>query len=147
MPGLPGNPSEFSPAGLSAWEALAARIATKLRDLDHSGESIAEIAVPDSSSSSTAPLRPLAAARARYLADVTPRYLDALHSVRGEARELPVVASVVRRWCTALATETTGALTADVEVRALCANPELRAGVVEEALSSFDTAANKEGTV
>jgi hypothetical protein len=142
---LPGNPSEFSPAGLTAWEALAARIATKLRDLDHSGESIAEISVPlESPSSWTAPLRPLGAARARYLADVTPRYLDALHGVRGEARELPVVAGVVRRWCAALATEATGSLMADVEVRALCANPELREGVVEDALSSFDTAATKE---
>ncbi len=142
---LHGNPGEFSPAGLSAWEALAARIAGKLRDLDHSGAPLSEIAVPlEPAPASSAPLRPVAAARARYLNDVTPRYLEALHAVRGEARELPVVAGVIRRWCGVLAAEASGTLTAEVEVRSLCANPELREGAVEATLTAFEGAADKE---
>jgi hypothetical protein len=142
---LHGNPGEFSPAGLSAWEGLAARIAGKLRDLDHSGAPISDISVPlEAPAAATAPLRPLAAARARYLNDVTPRYLEALHAVRGDARELPIVAGVVRRWCAALASQASGTLTAEAEVRSLCANPELREGAVEGALKAFEGAADKE---
>jgi hypothetical protein len=140
-----GNPSDWSPAGLGAWEALTSKIAGKLRDLDHSGEPIADLVVPlDPPSTSVAPLRPLAAARTRYLADVTPRYLEALHSVRADARELPVVAGVVRRWCSALAPEAPGALSAETEVRALCASPEVREGAVERVLAEFESAADKE---
>jgi hypothetical protein len=140
-----GNSGDWSPAGLGAWEALTSKIAGKLRDLDHSGEPIADLVVPlDSPSASTAPLRPLAAARTRYLADVTPRYLEALHSVRADARELPVVAGVVRRWCSALAPQAPGALSAEAEVRALCASPDVREGAVERVLGEFESAADKE---
>src|SRR5271168_2584878 len=81
-----GQTGEWTPMGLRVWQELATKIAGKLRDLDHSAESIADLVVPlDAPPAQIAPLRPLSAARARYLSDVTPRYLEALHSVRGEA--------------------------------------------------------------
>jgi hypothetical protein len=130
--------------GLGAWEALTTRIAGKLRDLDHSGEPISDLVIPlDVPSSPAAPLHTLAAARARYMAEVTPQYLEALHSVRAEARELPVVAGVVRRWCSTLGAEAPGALAAEAELRSICAAPELREGAVEQVLSQFETAAQK----
>jgi hypothetical protein len=139
-----GRSSDWTPMGLGAWEALTTRIAAKLRDLDHSGEPIASLVLPlEPPPTGVAPLRPLAAARARYLAEVTPQYLDALHSVYGEARELPVIAGVVRRWCDALGTQAPGALTAEAELRATCSAPELREGAVEQVLKEFEAAVQK----
>jgi hypothetical protein len=139
-----GKTSDWTPMGLGAWEALTTRIAGKLRDLDHSGEPIADLAIPlEAPPTSVAPLRPLAAARTRYLAEVTPQYLEGLHTVYSEARELPVVAGVVRRWCASLATEAPGALAAEVELRSSCAAPELREGAVEQVLAAFEAAAQK----
>jgi hypothetical protein len=140
-----GQTGEWTPMGLRVWEELATKIAGKLRDLDHSAESIADLVVPlDAPPAQIAPLRPLAAARARYLSDVTPRYLEALHSVRGEARELPMIAGVVRRWCSALDAETTRTITADAELRSLCVSPDVREGAVERVLEAFESAAKKE---
>jgi hypothetical protein len=141
-----GQTGNFAPIGLSVWQELATKIATKLRDLDHSGELMADIIVPmDAGSAAQSPLRPLAAARARYLADVTPRYLEALHAVYGEARELVTVASVVRKWCGALGTESPGALAGDAELAARCAGPELRQDAMESVVDSFEALAKKEG--
>jgi hypothetical protein len=140
-----GQAHPWAPVGLSVWQDLATKIASKLRDLDHSGELIADIVVPlDAGSAPQSPLRPLATARTRYLADVTPRYLDALHSVYSEARELTVVSNVVRKWCGALGTEAPGALSGDVELAARCAGPELREGTMEQVIDDFEAAAKKE---
>jgi hypothetical protein len=139
-----GKTGDWTPMGLGAWEALTTKIAGKLRDLDHSGEPISDLVIPlEAPSAASAPLRPLAAARTRYLAEVTPQYLEGLHSVYSEARELPVVAGVVRRWCTTLGTEVPGALAAEAELRSICAAPELREGAVEQVLSQFETVAQK----
>ena len=139
-----GKSSDWAPMGLGAWEALTTRIAGKLRDLDHSGEPIPSLVIPmEAPAASAAPLRPLAAARTMYLAEVTPQYLDALHSVYGEARELPVIAGVVRRWCGALATEAPGTLAAEAELRSSCAAPEVREGAVEQVLKDFEVAVQK----
>ncbi len=139
-----GKSSDWAPMGLGAWEALTTRIAGKLRDLDHSGEPISSLVIPmEAPAASAAPLRPLAAARTMYLAEVTPQYLDALHSVYGEARELPVIAGVVRRWCGALATEAPGTLAAEAELRSSCAAPEVREGAVEQVLKDFEVAVQK----
>lgn len=140
-----GQTGEWTPVGLHRLEELATKIAGKLRDLDHSAESIADLVVPlEAPPAQIAPLRPLAAARARYLSDVTPRYLEALHGVRGEARELPMIAAVVRRWCSALGTEAPGTLAADAELRSICAAPDVREGAVERVLEEFESAAKKE---
>jgi len=139
-----GKSSDWTPMGFAAWEALATRIASKLRDLDHSGEPISALVIPpDAANAPASPMRPLIAARSRYLAEVTPQYLEALHSVHGEARELPVVAGVIRRWCGALATQSPGTLAAEAELRASCAAPELREGAVEQVLASFEAALQK----
>ncbi len=139
-----GRTSDWTPMGLAGWEALTTKIAGKLRDLDHSGEPISDIVIPlEAPSAGVAPLRPVAAARTRYLAEVTPQYLEGLHSVRGEARELPVVAGVVRRWCASLATEAPGALAGEAELRSSCAAPALREGAVEQVLTEFEAAAQK----
>jgi hypothetical protein len=140
-----GKASDWTPMGLHAWEALTSKIASQLRDLDHSGEPIADIVFPlDAPPAGVAPLRPLVTARTRYLAEVTPKYLDALHGVRAEARELPVIAGVVRRWCAALAAEAPGRLTAEAELQSTCAVPEVRDGAVEQVLKEFEAAAQKE---
>ena len=140
-----GKSSDWTPMGLGAWEALTTRITSKLRDLDHSGEPISDLVIPlEAPPTGVAPLRPLAAARTRYLAEVTPQYLEGLHSVYSEARELPVIAGVVRRWCAALGTEVPGALAAESELRSTCGAPELREGAVEKVLSEFETAAQKQ---
>ncbi len=93
-----------------------------------------------------APLRPLALARTRYVSDVTPRYLQALHSVRADARELPTIAGAVRRWCAALteASPTPQTPVTDAELRAACAGAELKEGAVEHILTDFEAAASKE---
>jgi hypothetical protein len=142
---LHGRSSDWTPMGFGAWEALTTGIASKLRDLDHSGEPIAALALSAEPppAPGTAPLEPLVAARTRYLADVTPQYLDAIHSVYGSARELPVVAGVVRRWCSALAAQAPDSLTGEAELRATCAAPELREGAVEQVLKEFDSAVQK----
>jgi hypothetical protein len=139
-----GKPNDWTPMGLGAWEALTTKIAGKLRDLEHSGETIAELSIPlEAAPAGAAPLRPLAAARTRYLAEVTPQYLDGLHAVYGEARKLPVVAGVVRRWCDALATEAPGTLAAEAELRSACAAPEVHEEAVEKVLKAFDAAVQK----
>jgi hypothetical protein len=130
--------------GLGAWEALTTKIADKLRELDHSGEPISDLTIPlDAPSAGNAPLRTLAAARNRYLAEVTPQYLEALHAVHGETRELPVVASVIRRWCASLGAQAPETLVAEGDLRSVCAAPELREGSVEEVLKTFDAAVQK----
>lgn len=140
-----GKASDWTPVGLSAWETLASQISARLRDLDHSGEPLAEVPISaDAPPPSQTPLRPLASARSRYLADVTPRYVDALHSVRSEVRELPVAAGVVRRWCAALATDADGPMATDPELRRTCEAPEIHEGAVEAVLATFDTAAERE---
>jgi hypothetical protein len=139
-----GKTSDWTPMGLGAWETLTTKIASKLRDLDHSGEPISDLVIPlEAPPTSVAPLRPLAAARTRYLAEVTPQYLEGLHAVYNETRELPVVADVVRRWCASLGTEAPGALTAEAELRATCAAPEVHEGAVEKVLKEFESAVQK----
>jgi hypothetical protein len=139
-----GKPSDWSPMGLRAWEELTTRIAGKLRDLDHSGEPIAALTIPlEAPPAGVAPLRPVAAARARYLAEATPQYLDSLHAVYAETHELPVVAGVVRRWCSALETYAPGALTGEVELRTTCAAPEIKDGAVEQVLKDFEATVQK----
>ncbi len=139
------NAGEWTPLGLRGWETRASEITGKLRELDHSGEPIADVVVPVDIPPPT-PLGTLATARTRYLADVTPRYLEALHAVRSEARELPVLAGIARRWCGALAAQPPGVLPAEVEVRAMCSAPDLREGAIEKAVWDFESAAVKEST-
>jgi hypothetical protein len=142
-----GKTNDWTPMGLSAWETLTTKISGKLRDLDHSGEPIADLSIPlDALTAGGAPLRPLAAARTRYLAEATPQFLEGLHSVYSEAHELPVVAGVVRRWCSSLGTEAAGTIAAEAELKAVCATPELREGSVEQVLAQFEAAAQKAST-
>jgi hypothetical protein len=139
-----GKTSDWTPMGLGAWETLTTKIAGKLRDLDHSGEPISNLVIPlEAPPTNLAPLRPLAAARTRYLAEVTPQYLEGLHSVYADARELPVVADVVRRWCASLSAEAPGALAAEAQLRTACAAPEVREGAVEQVLKEFEAAVQK----
>jgi hypothetical protein len=139
-----GKTNDWTPMGLGAWETLTTKISGKLRDLDHSGEPISDLNIPlDAGGGGGAPLRPLAAARSRYLAEVTPQYLEGLHSVYSEAHELPVVAGVVRRWCSSLGTETTGTVAAEAELKSVCAAPELHEGSVEQVLAQFEAAVQK----
>jgi hypothetical protein len=136
-----GKTSDWTPMGLRRWEDLTTKITSKLRDLDHSGEPISDLVIPlEAPPTSVAPLRPLAAARTRYLAEVTPQYLDGLHAVYADARELPVVAGVVRQWCSALSAEAPGTLAAEADLRSICTAPELRDGAVEKVLKEFETA-------
>jgi hypothetical protein len=136
-----GQSTEWTPTGLSAWEELTARIGGGLRDLQHAGEPISALVIPVEAPSGPASLRALATARAEYVGDVTAKYLDALHAVRGDVRELPVIASIARRWCTELeaATLTSPALQADLKAR--CAAPELADGPLDREVEAFDTAA------
>ena len=139
-----GRSSDWTPMGLGAWETLTTNVTKKLRDLDHSGASIASLVLtPEPAGASSSPLHSLTAARSRYLAEVTPEYLEALHNVHSDARELPVVAGVVRQWCAALAVQAPGTVTAETELRASCAAPELREGAVDDALKSFEAAVQK----
>ncbi|HEX3343407.1 MAG TPA: hypothetical protein VHS09_02490, partial [Polyangiaceae bacterium] len=89
----------------------------------------------------TSPLRPVAAARSRFVGDVPARYLEALHAVRGEARELPMIASVVRRWCGELGTTTPSRAAVEGDLRARCAGPELKEGALDRDVEAFETAA------
>jgi len=137
-----GQTSEWTPTGLSTWQDQATRISDGLRNLEHAGEPISDLTVPlDASVGAGSPLRPLAAARSRYLGDVTPRYLEALHDVRGEARELSVIASVVSRWCVELASQTPSRASVEADLRVRCAAPELREGAVEHDVEAFETEA------
>lgn len=141
------NPDEWAPTGLGAWEERLVKTAGTLRDLDHSGQPIANVGVPLEPVATSTPLRTLAAARTRYLADVTPKYLEALHAVREQANELSVAARVARQWCGSagvLGSEVPGALTSETELKATCAGPELKEGVMESAVSKFEVAADEE---
>jgi hypothetical protein len=134
-----GQASAWAHTGLGTWEDQTKRVASDLRDLEHAAVPIGDIPVPlDVPSGSGSPLRPLAAARTRYASDVTARFLDALHAVRGEARELPIIASVVRRWCGELATQTPARPAVEAEFRAQCNAPELQAGNVDRQLAAFE---------
>jgi hypothetical protein len=117
-------------------------VASGLRDLEHAALPISDIPVPlDAAAGAGSPLRPLAAARSRYVVDVTPRYLDALHAVRGEARELPVIASVVRRWCREIGAETPSRAPVEADLRARCAGPELKEGALDRDVDAFEAEA------
>lgn len=136
--------SEWTPTGLSAWQDEATRITKALRDLEHASEPISDLPVPlDTSAGASSPLRPLAAARSRYVGDVTTQYLAALHDVRGESRELPVIASVVRRWCGELATQTPARDSVEEDLRARCAGTELREGALDHDVETFEAAATQ----
>ena len=135
-----GQSTEWTPTGLSAWEELTARIGSGLRDLQHAGEPISALVVPLDAPSGPLPLRSLATARAQYVGDVTPKYLEALHAVHGDVRELPVIASVARRWCTELETATLSSPTLQADLRARCAAPELTEGTLDREVEALDTA-------
>lgn len=117
-------------------------IADGLRAFDLSGEPISDLAVPlESSSSSASPLKPLAAARARYVGVVTPRYLEILQSVRGDASQLPIIAGVVRRWCGELHGDAPASIAVGAELQARCAGPELREGALAHEVEALETTA------
>jgi hypothetical protein len=133
-----GHGTAWTHTGLSALQDDATRVVSGLRDIEHAAIPISDIPVPlDASTGANSPLRPLVAARARYVADVTPRYLEALHAVRGEARGLPVIANVVRRWCG----EIGSGAAANADLRARCVGPELKEGVLDRDAEAFETAA------
>jgi hypothetical protein len=137
-----GQGTAWTHTGLSVWEDQATRVTSGLRDLEHAAIPIADIPVPlDASAGANSPLRSLAAARSRYVADVTARYLEALHAVRGEARELPVIANVVRRWCGAIGSETPSSAPVEADLRARCAGPELKEGALDRDVEGFEAEA------
>jgi hypothetical protein len=134
-----GQGNAWSHTGLAAWQEQATRVASGLRDLEHAGVPISDIPVPlDAAAGASSPLRPLAAARARYAGDVPARYLDALHAVRGEATELPVIASVVRRWCNEIGAETASRAHVETALHARCAGPELKEGALDRDVEAFE---------
>jgi hypothetical protein len=143
---LHGQSSEWRPTGLAAWEDQALRISVGLRDLESSGESIADIVVPETPSAAS-PLRPVAAARARYLGVVTPRYVENLQGVRAEAGELPVIADVVRRWCSELHADQPASVAVGAELQARCASPELKEGAIKREVQVFEAASTAFTTV
>jgi hypothetical protein len=142
---LHGDASEWAPAGLATWEQQARRISSSLFALEHSNESISDLSVPLEPvvGSGSSPLRPVAAARSRYLGVVTPRYREVLQGVRGEAREAPTIASVVRRWCGELESDVATATAMGAELRLRCAGPELGVGSIEGDVEMFEAAATK----
>ncbi len=137
-----GQGAAWTHTGLSVWQDQVTHVASSLRDLDHAALPVSDIPVPlDASSGANSPLRPLLTARARYVAEVTPRYLEVLHEVRGEARELPVIASVVRRWCSEIGSETASRAPVEAELRARCAGPELKEGALDHDVEAFEAQA------
>lgn len=144
---LHGQSSEWTPTGLAAWEEQALRIASGLRDLEMSGEPIADVVIPDTSGPASSPLRPVTAARARYLGVVTPHYVENLQGVRAEENELPVIAGVVRRWCSELRADQPASIAVGAELQARCASPELKEGAIEHEVQAFDTAVTAFTTV
>ncbi len=141
-----GQNSEWKPTGLGTWQEQAQRVEAGLRDLEESDESIASLVVPpEGAPAPPAALRGLAAARTRYLGVVTPRYLAVLQGVRGDLRDLPVMASVVRRWCAELAGRSPASLVAGVELPRRCAGPELHEGTVEAEVDALEAAAQRFG--
>jgi len=137
-----GQGTAWTHTGLSTWQDQATRVASGLRDLEHAGTPISDIPLPlDATAGANSPLRPLAAARSRYVSDVTPRYLEALHAVRGEAHELPVIANVVRRWCGEIGSEAPSRAPVEAELRARCAGPELRDGALDRDVETFEAEA------
>ena len=139
-----GQGTAWTHTGLSTWQDQAASVTSRLRDLEHAALPISDIPVPlDGPAGATSPLRGLATARSRYVGDVTPRYLEALHAVRGEARELPVIASVVRRWCGELAAETPARPPVGADLRARCAGPELAEGALDRDVEAFEAEATR----
>ncbi len=139
-----GQGSAWTHTGLSDWQEQATRVASGLRDLEHAPTPISDIPVPlDAPAAGNSPLRPLAAARSRYLGDIPARYLEALHAVRGEARDLPVIASVVRRWCGELGSQTPSRPAVQADFNARCSGPELKAQAIEHDLETFEAAATQ----
>jgi hypothetical protein len=137
-----GQGNAWTHTGLAAWQEQATQVTTGLRDLEHAGVPISDIPVPlDPTTGANSPLRPLAAARARYASDVPAHYLDALHAVRAEARELPVIASVVRRWCGEITAETPSRARVESELLARCAGPELKDGALDRDVEAFEAEA------
>src|SRR5579859_6825153 len=137
-----GQSREWTPTGLGTWQEQTTRLGEALRDLEHAGQPISELVVPgEGAAAPSVPLRPLAASRARYVGEVTPRLLDALHRARGDAHELPVVASVARRWCTELSAEALVSPSLGASLRARCAGPELREGALDHEVEAFENAA------
>ena len=134
-----GQGNAWTHTGLSAWHEQALHVANGLRDLEHAPTSIADIPVPLDAPATASPLmRTLAAARSRYLGDVPARYLEALHAVRGEARDLPVIAAVVRRWCSELGSQTPSRPAVEADFRARCSGPELKEGALEHDVETFE---------
>ena len=134
-----GQSSEWTPTGLTAWQELVAGLAVNLETLGMSGESIAEVSLPGAEGPAVAsPIRQVAAARARYVGAVTPRYLEGLRVLRPAVRELPVIADVMRHWCSELAGRP-GSATAELQER--CGGAELRAGAVGKEVDAMEAAA------
>jgi hypothetical protein len=61
--------------------------------------------------------------------------------VRAEENELPVIATVVRRWCSELHADQPASIAVGAEMQARCAAPELKEGAVEHEVQAFDAAA------
>ncbi len=136
-----GQGTAWTHTGLSVWQEQATHVTNGLRDLEHSPVAISDIPVPlDPTAPATSPLRPLAAARSRYVGDVPARYLEALHAVRSETRDLAVIASVVRRWCAELPAVTSSP---DTDFRARCAGNELKDGAMDHDVETFETEASQ----
>jgi hypothetical protein len=134
-----GQGNGWTHTGLSSWQDEAQRVTSGLRDLEHAAVPIADLPVPlGVPSGAASPLGPLAAARSRYVGDMTPRYMEALHAVRGEAHQLPVIASVVRRWCSEIGLETPSRATVEADVRARCDGPELKEGAIDRDVEAFE---------
>ncbi len=137
-----GQATEWTATGLRAWHALVRRVTRALHTMADASEPISSLAIPpETASSSASPLRPVAAARARYLGEVTREYREALMEGRVEAPDLPVAAGAARKWCGEL--EQAGGLPMGPELHARCSGAELREGVIDHELEAFEEAAGK----
>ena len=137
-----GQATEWTPTGLASWEVEVTKLSDALRDLEHAAEPISELAIPVEPPSPS-PLRSLAAARERYLGQVTTRFRDALRTLRSDLHELPVIAEVARRWCGELGGEGAPAVAVGAELRARCTGPEVKDPAVAHQVEAFEAAARK----
>ena len=139
-----GKATDWTPAGLASWQQQALQISAHVHELERSNEPISGLTMPtETPSSAASPLRPVAAARTRYLGVVTQRYLDLLHDLRAEAPELPIVATVVRQWCSELGVNAPASAAAGAELQTRCAGPELGSGALEQGVTALDAAAKR----
>jgi hypothetical protein len=139
-----GKAADWTPAGLASSQQLALQIGTNVHELERSNEPISGLTIPpETPSSAKSPGQPVAAARMRYLGVVTQRYVDLLHDLHAEAPELPIIATVVRQWCSELGVNAPASAAVGAELQARCSGPELGAGVMEQRVLALEAAAQR----